>query len=415
MFDRFIRNKSVLDRLRASPLVAQLDGFAAAMVATAYCRDTGYRYLDAAGHLGQWCKRRGIGLQATDGRVVVKFIAHLDTCSCPGEWRQQRRDAAAGARCFLEYLRARRIVDCADDGDLPDVVREFCAWMRSYRGVTAATLRIYAPMIAEFVLSQKTAPAQYGASMVRAFVIRRARGVGSDRARCVTTAMRMFITFLASTGRCHPTLAGAVPAFTSWRLAKLPRYMTPAEIEKIIGSFDTTTPLGARNQAIVLVMARLGLRTAEVASLRIADLDWSRSRLTVVGKGRIEGSLPLPQDVGDAILRYLASRLPSAVGEYLFVRSVPPRRPLAPRSISSMFSAAAARSTGISGRFVGAHVLRHSLATNMLADGASLEQIGAVLRHRSMETTCIYAKVDVSALRRIARPWPLPLTEAAPC
>jgi hypothetical protein len=180
MFDRFIRNKSALDRLRASPIVAQLDGFAAAMVETEYCRETGYRYLDAAGHLGQWCKRRGIGLQALNGRAVTKFIAHLDRCSCPGEWRQRRRDAAAGARCFLEYLHGRHIVDCADEGDLPDIVREFCAWMRSYRGVTAGTLRVYAPLIAEFVLSQRTTPAQYGASAVRAFVIQRARGVGSE-------------------------------------------------------------------------------------------------------------------------------------------------------------------------------------------------------------------------------------------
>jgi site-specific recombinase XerD len=415
MLDHFIRNKLALDRLRSSPFAAHLDRFAAAMVATGYCRETGYRYLDAAGHLGQWCTRRGIGLQALSGHVVTKFIAHLDTCSCPGGWRQRRRDAAAGARGFLEDLHGHHIVDCADDGDdLPDIVRDFCAWMRSYRGVTTATLRIYAPLVAEFVLSQKTTPAQYDARSLRAFVIRRARGVGSDRARCATTAMRMFITFLASTGRCRPTLVGAVPAFTSWRLAKLPRYMAATDIERIIGSFDTTTPLGARNQAIVLLMARLGLRTAEVASLRIADLHWSRGRLSVVGKGGIEGSLPLPQDVGDAILRYLANRLPSAVGEYLFVRSVPPKRPLAPRAISEMFSVAA-RSAGIKARFVGAHVLRHSLATNMLADGACLEQIGAVLRHRSMETTCIYAKVDVSALRRIARPWPLPLTEVAPC
>jgi len=415
MLDHFVRNKLALGRLRSSPFAAHLDGFAAAMGTTEYCRDTGYRYLDAAGHLGEWCRRRGFKLQALKGGVVANFIAHLDACSCPGGWRQHRRDTAAGARGFLEYLHCHRIVDCADDGDdLPDVVREFCAWMRSYRGVTTATLRIYAPLIAEFVLSQKMTPAQYEARAVRAFVIRRARGVGSDRARCSTTAMRMFITFLASTGRCPSTLVGAVPAFTSWRLAKLPRYMTPPEIEKIIGSFDTTTTLGARNQAIVLLMARLGLRTAEVASLRIGDLEWTRSRLSVVGKGGVAGLLPLPQDVGDAILRYLASRLPSAVGEYLFVRSVPPRRPLEPSSISSMFSAAA-RSTGISARFVGAHVLRHSLATNMLGDGASLDQIGAVLRHRSVETTSIYAKVDVSALRRIAKTWPLRLTGVAPC
>jgi site-specific recombinase XerD len=412
MFDRFIRSKSVLARLRASPIVAQLDGFAAAMVETEYCRETGYRYLDAAGHLGQWCRRRRIGLQALNGRIVAKFIAHLDTCSCRGAWRQQRRDAAAGARCFLEYLHRGRIVDCPDDGELPDIVREFCAWMRSYRGVTPGTLRVYAPLITEFVRSQKTTPARYGASAVRAFVIQRARGVGSDRARGVTTAMRMFITFLASTGRCPSTLVGAVPAFTSWRLAKLPRYMTPAEIERILGSLDTKTPLGARNHAIILLMARLGLRTAEVASLRIADLDWRRSRLTLVGKGGIEGSLPLPQDVGDAILHYLAGR--SAVGEYLFVRSVPPRRRLAPHTISNLFSAAAC-STGIGGRYVGAHVLRHSLAINMLAEGAFLEQIGAVLRHRSVETTSIYAKVDVAALRRIARPWPLPQAGMAPC
>jgi site-specific recombinase XerD len=286
--------------------------------------------------------------------------------------------------------------------------------MRSYRGVAESTLRIYAPLVAEFATREGRHGEPYNAVAVRAFVLRRARGVSADRARSTVTAMRMFLSFLAATGRCSPTLVGAVPVFASWRLAKLPRYISASEVEKLLAWFDTSTAKGLRNRLIVLLMARLGLRTAEVAAVRAADIDWPRGRLFVTGKGRTEAALPLPQEVGDAILRYVADARPSTAGEYLFVRSVPPWRPLQPSSITDIFSVAM-RSAGITGRFCGAHLLRHSLATKLLSKGASLEQIGTVLRHQSTATTEIYAKVDIGMLRRVTQPWPVGVTEAAPC
>jgi site-specific recombinase XerD len=190
--------------------------------------------------------------------------------------------------------------------------------------------------------------------------------------------------------------------------------MAAADVEKVLGSFDTSTAKGTRDHLMILLMARLGLRISEVASLHVGDIDWDAGRLFVTGKGSVRASLPLPQEVGDALLRHLAYVRPSNARAHLFVRFVTPRRPLRQQTVGTVFRVAA-RAVGISGRFCGAHRLRHSLATNLLREGASLEQIGALLRHKSTATTEIYAKVDFATLRRIAQPWPLARGERLPC
>jgi site-specific recombinase XerD len=195
-----------------------------------------------------------------------------------------------------------------------------------------------------------------------------------------------------------------------WRLAALPRYLAAADVDRIINACDATTAVGLRDRAVLLLLARLGLRSGDVRHLRMDDLDWRQRSIRVSGKGHVEVELPLTQEVGDAILRYLRLGRPSAQTDRLFVRMAAPWTPLAASSVSALVARAMDRA-GIESRFRGAHVLRHSAATEMLRQGATLEQIGAMLRHQYLDTTAHYAKVDVQHLREIALPWP----EVAPC
>jgi integrase/recombinase XerD len=413
MIERFAEAQCTLARLRASAGAEHLDGFAETLFSAGYSRRSGIRYVNGAAHLGNWCRRAGVAIERIDEEILGQFLDHLPRCRCRRSTRDRRRDSRAAVAHFLEYLRrcgvAAPATDCVRRTTIVDA---FCVWMRGYRGVTDGTLGVYAPLVREFVECEGERPEEYDASGVRAFVLRRARRSGTDRGRAVVTALRMFLRFSCATGRCLPALIEAVPTIASWRLAKLPRYISAVDVERVIAACDTARPKGARDRAMVLLMARLGLRSGEVATLRLQDLDWTRGRLHVVGKGGAESSLPLPQDVGDAILRYVEAVRPAAPHQYVFVRMVPPWRRLRGVSVSDAV-AAAMQAAGVEGRFRGGHMLRHSLATNLLRDGASLEQIGALLRHRSTTTTEIYAKVDVATLRRMAQPWPA--LEISPC
>jgi len=405
MLERLTTKKHTLARLRASVNGEHLKDFAASLFAAAYSRRSRIRYVNAAAHLGIWRKRAGIALEQIDEVVVQRFLDHLPRCRCQQSTCDQERDSRTGVNQFLKYLRQRGIISANAGARQPAIVDEFCAWMRSYRGLADSTLRLYAPLVAEFVEREGERPEDYDASGVRAFVLRRARLHGSDRARCVVTVLRMFLKFLSTTGRCPPALIGAVPTVASWRLAQLPRYTSAANVERVINACDVAISKGARDRAMILLMARLGLRSGEVAALRLEDLDWNHGRVLVVGKGGVEAWLPLPQEVGDAVLKYIERHRPPAPHEYIFIRMVPPWRRLHTTTVGDAVVEAMQRA-GVEGRFRRAHMLRHSLATNLLRDGASLDQIGALLRHQSTTTTQIYAKVDLTSLRRVAQPWP---------
>ncbi len=215
----------------------------------------------------------------------------------------------------------------------------------------------------------------------------------------------MFIRFLIATGRCQPGIEAAIPALAKWPLARLPRYLSVEEVEGVIAGADDITPIGIRDKAILLLLARLGLRASEVAELAIPDIDWSSGTFSVMGKSRREAKLPLPQEVGDAVLKYIESARPSVKTSRVFITAVAPRTPIT-RDVVKHVAAHAIRRAGINAPSFGAHILRHSAATGMLRQGASLQVIGEVLRHRCLETTAHYAKVDISLLQSVTRAWP---------
>jgi site-specific recombinase XerD len=196
----------------------------------------------------------------------------------------------------------------------------------------------------------------------------------------------------------------AIPGFASWQLSSVPRFLVAEDVERVISSCANYV-FGLRDRAVLLLLARLGLRASEVAQLRFAEIDWRSGSIAVCGKGRRQESLPLPQEVGDAILLYLNEARPSLRVPEVFISALAPFRPLTRAAVTHIVRSALRRA-GVKAPINGAHVLRHSAATTMLRQGASLAGVGAVLRHRDPMTTAHYAKVDFGLLSEIAQPWP---------
>jgi site-specific recombinase XerD len=283
----------------------------------------------------------------------------------------------------------------------------FCDWMRRQRGASDATLSIYRFELRAFIKKLGEEPRMYDARDLRQFVLDKSQQSGWASARKSICAIRMFLRFLISQGRCPASLYASVPTLAHWRLSALPRYLQPDQVEKVIASPDLTTSLGRRNRAILLLLARLGLRAGDIVHLRLGDLDWREGMICVSGKGRRQAVLPLTQEVGDALAAYIKDHRPQADTDAVFVRSFAPYRAFNDSTSVSAIVARAMRRVGVNCSKRGAaHILRHSVASSMLRQGVSLQDIAGVLRHRSLLTTEIYAKVDVLTLQQIAQPWP---------
>jgi integrase/recombinase XerD len=268
------------------------------------------------------------------------------------------------------------------------------------------SLKRYARSILDALRSLGDDPSQYDASRLRAFVPERAPRYGRSRAKLLVTVLRVFIRYLIAQDRCPVGLDAAIPIIAGWKLASLPRYLSAADVECVLASCDSTTAIGARDRAVLLLLCRLGLRAGDVAHLHWRDIDWHQATVEVVGKSQRATRLPLSQEVGEALLHHLTNAPGAAPSDPIFLHSLPPvGRPLGPNGVSSIVRRATARA-GVQAPAGGANVLRHSAATSLLADGASLQSIGVVLRHRLLDTTTTYAKVDFKVLSRLARPWP---------
>lgn len=227
-----------------------------------------------------------------------------------------------------------------------------------------------------------------------------------ETAQKLITAARAFLRYLSFRGECPVRLDQAVPALARWRLATLPRCLTAEEVDRIIAACNGDSIGRLRDRAIILMLARLGLRARDLAQLRLGDIEWEDGALRVMGKGRSEVRLPLPQDVGDALLCYLKCRPQVDHTDHVFLRNIAPFRPFVTGHCISGVVKRALKRAGVKSPAKGAHLLRHTAATEMLRHGVPLDRIGLVLRHRSIDTTAYYAKVDVALLKQVAQPWP---------
>jgi integrase/recombinase XerD len=230
-------------------------------------------------------------------------------------------------------------------------------------------------------------PWSYDAHVIREAIAAESKRASIATVKSMTTALRGYLRFLGARGLCRPGLEHAVPNVAQHRLAGLPRYIGASDVERLIATCDLTTPIGIRDRAILLLLARLGLRAGDILSLRMDDIDWQQATVSICGKGRRETRLPLPQDAGDALLAYLDRARSRVTDGRIFFMSKAPIRPLTRSSVVSKIVGRAIRKAGITTPSRGANLLRHSAATTMLRSGATLDMVGAVLRHRSPDMT----------------------------
>ena len=292
----------------------------------------------------------------------------------------------------------------ADDGSSV-LLAEFRTWLDRQRGLSPVSVGCYSKQ-AKYFLAAVGGPgavSSLDAGRVTAFMVDYSQGRNTWSAKAMVTSLRAFLRFAHATGRTAVPLAGAVPAVASWRLAVLPRGVKAAEIEMLLAGCDRETAVGLRDYAVLSLLARLGLRGAEAAGLQFGDIDWRAGEITVTGKGSRAERLPLPAAAGEALAAWLTDGRPQCGSRAVFVTVRRPYRQLTPDAVRQVMGRACDHA-GLERR--GAHRLRHALATEMLRAGASLPEVGQVLRHRSQLSTSLYAKVDQNALRPLARPWP---------
>jgi integrase/recombinase XerD len=365
-------------------------------------------HLRSIAHFGVWLELERLALKSVNEQRVAAFDRHRSSCRCPGSPRARGRHVICCVRVFLTFLQARGMVNINAPPEPSHLVREFLGWMSAQRGVVETTLTSYRCYVTALVDTLGDDPDTYTSQDLRDFVAKRYQHYRRHSIRMVLASIRMFLRYLAAEGRCRPGLDQALLSPPNWSKHSLPRGLTSEQVQCILAACPST-PIGLRDRAILLLLVRLGLRAGDVAALGFSDVDFADGTIRVAGKGGREVRLPLPQDVGDALLAYVDAARPRVPSEQIFLRAIAPFKPFAGthagHAISHVAKAALQRA-GIQSPIRGAHVFRHTAACQMLRQGVGLEEIAAVLRHRSIETTALYAKVDLQGLAQVVQPWP---------
>lgn len=389
-----------------APLVAEF---------THHLSQEGYTDLTVRGfdhvarHLVHWLAEARIAVADIEEAVVDRFGRHR--CRCPGGRRRKQLSGkyVRRVRRFVAFLAERGIAlqKTTPAAPVPDRrVVEFQDWLRRHRGLSERTIELHGYLLKGLLPALGARPRTWDAQHIREVIVAETKRAARGHVKKMASTLRGYVRFLSTNGRCRAGLEHAVPIIAQWRLSTLPRYIDTAQVERLIATCNPGTPTGLRDRAILLLLARLGLRAGDIVSLRLGDLDWQRATVSVRGKGRRETRLPLPQDAGDAVLAYLDRARPRVGSDRVFFMLNAPIRPLVDSRAVTGIVRGAIRKAGIDAPTKGASLLRHSAATAMLRGGATLDMVGAVLRHRSPDMTAHYAKVDVTMLRQIAQPWP---------
>ena len=408
MLEQYFSDVRVIGRYREGPLGSYVDGFVRWLGKQGYARSTVRLCVEVLGHFGCWVHRRKLGAGDVSAELVGRFLCR----SARAEGTRRHERAALGH--ILEYLRQ---VGVAVQGEpepkadgLECVIEDFRRYLLHDRALSEATSCGYCPRVRLF-LSQcfGTGPLEFdklSVKQVQAFVMHHARDRAPKSTQLMLTALRSFLRFLYLRGQITTELADHVPTFASWRQAQPPKWLPAEDIEWILNCCDRHSAIGQRDYAILLLLARLGLRAGEIVSLGLEDIWWETAEIGVCGKGLQRKRFPLPEDVGLAIASYLKNARPRCGSRRLFLRAKAPYRGLGHASTVDTVVSRALTRAGLDPPLKGAHLFRHSLATHMLRNGAMLTEIGQILHHASPDTTSIYAKVDIDGLRTVAMPWP---------
>ena len=391
------------DRVRVSgPLARLADGFRVDLIERGYSLWGAQEQLYLLAHVSRWMESEGLELGALSPVALERYFV----------WRREQGYLSGlspkSLRRLLGYLDRLGVLSREDAVPSPveRLLGEFRGYLLVERGLAAGSVRLYARVARRF-LEERSEPlgddlARLSGAVINVFVLREARRRSRWSAVTVVSALRALLRFLHVQGLVAEPLAAAVPSVAR-RQEDLPRGLAAGQVRLLLESCDRSTTVGRRDYAIVLLLSRLGLRGGEVAGLALDDLDWRVGEVVIRGKGRQVDRLPLPDDVGRALADYLRHGRPRGFGRAVFLTACAPLRGVSRGAVSDIVVRACERA-GLAP--VGCHRLRHTLASELLARGAALAEIGQVLRHRDLRTTAVYAKVDRRALSGLVLPWP---------
>lgn len=388
------------------PLVDQLPRFTTSLIEQGYADETVRLKVKLVTDFGQWLTRNRLAATDLTESLVEAFLKR--------KHRMHKGDSRT-LQQFLDHLRKQKVVPDRnlprDRSPLAQILNRYETHLRIERGLVAHTILEYQSFVRKFLLERfrdrPLLPKALKASDVSDFILHHTSGMRAKRAQVMTTAFRSFFRFLFQKGELQADLAAAVPTVANWQLSAVPKYLTRKEVKLVLKACDRRTTAGRRDYAILLLLARLGLRAGEVVGLQLEDINWRASEVLVRGKGLLHDRMPLPADVGQALASYLRRDRPPCRTRRVFVCTKAPRRGFAGPSTLTTIVRRALDRANLHPEFKGAHLLRHSLATSMLRSGATMGEIGEVLRHRAPNTTEIYAKVNFEGLRSLAHPWPI--------
>jgi integrase/recombinase XerD len=404
----FLKDGKAITRLRQGLFGPYLDAYAGQL------RDRGYNYAVAGLHLrligdfGRWTKLNRVPEAQFSFEHAQRYA----------RYRRRKRKAtgcdASAIKEFIEFLRQCKVVPVSgvveQRAASGSVLEDFVRYLRDERALAPATIKYYREFAQEFLLDQFGSAGGVdfevlGAADVLRFIQGRACRDLTKRAKLMVTALRAFCRYLQYKGIIDTDLASAVPSVAQWSKASLPKSIPSDQVELVLSSRKGNEAIERRDYATFLLLARLGLRAGEVVSLMLDDIDWQEGFIAIRGKGGISTRMPLLAEVGEAIASYLLEARPSSKLRFVFLSA---RAPVTRMTVSGLSTRVrdALDALGIQATNRGTHLFRHSLATNMLREGASLREIGELLRHRSTQTTEVYAKVDLVSLRPLALPWP---------
>lgn len=387
----------------AGPLAGYAQGFCKELAAQGFTDWSATAQLRLMAHVSGWLADHRLDGDSFTSERVEEFLATRR------EQGYTRRLTSRALAPMLDHLRTVGVVPRErpiERTAAEKLVDRYSDYLVIERGLTAGTIGLYAGVASRFLAEQAWSDQDLDGlepGDVTQFVLRESRQRSVAAAKNLVTGLRSFLRFLFTEGLTVRRLDGAVPSVAGWQLSSLPLDLAADEVQRLVRSCDRGCAVGRRDYAILVVLSRLGLRAGEVADLALGDVDWRNAEIVVSGKSRREERLPLPVDVGEALAAYLRDRRPDSPGPEVFQRVRAPHGPLSSGGIRAVVYGACDRA-GLAR--VGPQRLRHSTATELLRNGSPLTEVAQVLRHRSVSTTAIYAKVDRVALVAVAQPWP---------
>jgi site-specific recombinase XerD len=401
--------------LSNSLLSAHSDSYARYLAERGYSLSSIKDYESCIAHFAHWLKKRRATLGQIDEALAQRFLDdHLPRCNCPGRVQRCRHQVRAALKHLLSTLRLNAEIPMRQDKTPASILEEilrFDAHLDQVCGVATVTRLKRTSIVRTFLLEQfgkdridiKVVTPKH----VCQFVIDHTKGCRPSTGKIIGVALRSYLKFRGIHGDCVQTLLAAIPHIAEWRLASLPNVLSVEELEQFLNAFDCETPTGRRDYAMARCLADLGLRVGEVAQLQLSDINWREGTVRLNGgKTRREDVLPLPPQTGRAIATYLKYGRPESVSRALFLRHVAPLcEPIGPGVVRIAVRRAYVK-CGWGHRWTGTHVLRHSVASRLLQTGTPMKEIADILRHRCLDSTAIYAKVDTRRLAEIAMPWP---------